>query len=148
MTSNQKTILVPVNFDGSERGVIETAKWLSRALEADVALLYVHDRPEFNHPELPGELIAQVQEAGEQAARTSLANLAAEAGATRAIFCHGDPATRILDIAREVAPTMVVMGTRGRGGLERFLMGSVAADVVRACCAPVVTVRCPVAARS
>lgn len=43
----------------------------------------------------------------------------------------GDPATRILALASTVDADVVVMGTRGRHGVERLLAGSVAERVVR-----------------
>jgi nucleotide-binding universal stress UspA family protein len=52
----------------------------------------------------------------------------------------GDPAAVILQTARETGCALIVMGTRGRKGLGRLLMGSVAEQVVRNASCPVVTV--------
>ncbi|MGD2115748.1 MAG: universal stress protein [Acidobacteriota bacterium] len=43
----------------------------------------------------------------------------------------GDPADEIVERARETACDLVVLGTHGRSGFERLLIGSVAAEVVR-----------------
>jgi nucleotide-binding universal stress UspA family protein len=43
----------------------------------------------------------------------------------------GDPAERILERASGPVPTLVVMGTHGRGGVSRWVRGSVADRVVR-----------------
>jgi nucleotide-binding universal stress UspA family protein len=56
---------------------------------------------------------------------------------------QGDPATQILRIAQETGCDLVVMGTHGRTGLDRLLMGSVAEEVVRRAACPVVTVKAP-----
>lgn len=53
----------------------------------------------------------------------------------------GDPATVILQIARETPCDLIVMGTQGRSGLARVLMGSVAEQVVRRATCPVLTIR-------
>lgn len=53
----------------------------------------------------------------------------------------GAAAQRILEVAREEAADLVVMGTHGRSGLGRLVMGSVADRVVRQATCPVVTVR-------
>ena len=56
---------------------------------------------------------------------------------------EGDPATQILRIAQETGCDLVVMGTHGRTGLDRLIMGSVAEEVVRRASCPVVTVKAP-----
>ncbi len=54
---------------------------------------------------------------------------------------EGKPADMILVVAEETHADLIVMGTHGRGGLSRALMGSVAEAVNRAAACPVVTVR-------
>jgi len=54
---------------------------------------------------------------------------------------EGRPATVIREYAVEHDADMVAMGTRGRHGENRFLIGSVAERVVRTCPVPVLTVR-------
>lgn len=141
MTAERKTILVPVDFEGASKRALEAARWLAKALDADLVLLHTHDRPSFDHPELPGETVARIEALVEQTAQKSLADLAEEVDAQGTLFRHGDPAARILEAAAEVKPAMIVMGTHGRRGLNRFFMGSVAAHVVREARVPVVTVR-------
>jgi len=55
----------------------------------------------------------------------------------------GDPATGILRVAQEIQADLIVMGTHGRTGLNRLLMGSVAEQVHRKANCPVLTVRSP-----
>src|SRR5262245_59069946 len=55
----------------------------------------------------------------------------------------GDPARAIVQVAREVPCDLIILGTHGRRGLARLLMGSVAEQVVRKAPCPVVTVRTP-----
>jgi nucleotide-binding universal stress UspA family protein len=59
-------------------------------------------------------------------------------------LAEGNPATTILDVARETACDVLVMGTHGRTGLGRVLMGSVAEKVVRSAACPVLTVKVPI----
>lgn len=54
---------------------------------------------------------------------------------------RGDPYRRILDYADSVDADLIVMGTHGRTGLDRYLLGSVTEKVVRTADAPVLTVR-------
>jgi nucleotide-binding universal stress UspA family protein len=59
-------------------------------------------------------------------------------------FAEGQVARAILDVAKESACDVIVMGTHGRTGLGRLLMGSVAEQVVRHAACPVLTVKTPV----
>jgi len=54
---------------------------------------------------------------------------------------EGEPAAEITAYAEETDADLVTTGTRGRHGENRFLLGSVAEDVVRHCPVPVLTVR-------
>ncbi|GAB3685762.1 universal stress protein [Salinarchaeum chitinilyticum] len=54
---------------------------------------------------------------------------------------HGEPHTSIVEYANEAGVDLVVMGTHGRTGLQRYLLGSVTEKVVRTSDVPVLTVR-------
>ena len=63
------------------------------------------------------------------------------------LVISGDPAERVLETARGLAADLIVMGTHGRKGLSRLVLGSVAERVVRESPVPVLTVRATAAAR-
>ena len=52
-------------------------------------------------------------------------------------------ATVITDRAKELGTPMIIMGTHGRSGFRRFLLGSVSERVVRTATTPVLTVHLP-----
>ena len=54
---------------------------------------------------------------------------------------QGHPAEEILKLAQDQYIDLIVMGTLGRGGIEKFLLGSVADKVIRNSRVPVLTVR-------
>jgi nucleotide-binding universal stress UspA family protein len=54
---------------------------------------------------------------------------------------EGSPSTEIVRYAEREGCDLVVMGTHGRGGIDRLLLGSVAEKVVRGSNVPVLTVR-------
>jgi nucleotide-binding universal stress UspA family protein len=60
--------------------------------------------------------------------------------AVEAIVREGAAAREIVDQAREMAADLIVLGTHGRSGFERFLLGSVAEKVLRTAPCPVLTV--------
>ena len=53
----------------------------------------------------------------------------------------GSPAREIVDYAEEEGIDVIVMGTHGRSGVDRLLLGSVAERVVRSSTVPVLTIR-------
>jgi nucleotide-binding universal stress UspA family protein len=59
---------------------------------------------------------------------------------------QGDPAAEIVRVAEELPADFIVLGTHGRTGLLRLLMGSVAEEVVRKAPCPVLTIRVPLRA--
>jgi nucleotide-binding universal stress UspA family protein len=56
-------------------------------------------------------------------------------------FVEGDPVDEILRVAKDIDCDLIVMGTEGRTGLGRLLMGSVAEKVLRRAPCPVLTVK-------
>ena len=53
---------------------------------------------------------------------------------------EAEPAAAIMDLATELGVDLIVVGTHGRRGLERLLLGSVAEAVVRRATCPVLVV--------
>ena len=85
-----------------------------------------------------------LEEAGREAiedfeARASAAGIESVEGSV----VSGRPHQVILDYVDDHDVDLVVMGTHGRTGLDRYLLGSVAEKVVRSCPVPVLTVRSP-----
>lgn len=61
----------------------------------------------------------------------------------------GDPKSKILDVAEEWHADLIVLGSHGRKGLNRFLMGSVSDAVARHACCSVEIIRiCPANAKN
>jgi len=59
------------------------------------------------------------------------------------VFVEGDPAGEIVRYGRDAGIDLIVMGTHGRTGLERLLMGSVAEKVMREASCSVLVVKLP-----
>jgi nucleotide-binding universal stress UspA family protein len=59
------------------------------------------------------------------------------------VFLQGDPATEIVNYAAGAGIDLIVMGTHGRTGLERLLLGSVAEKVMRDALCSVLVVKLP-----
>jgi nucleotide-binding universal stress UspA family protein len=61
----------------------------------------------------------------------------------RHVFLEGDPAAEIVRYGRDAGADVIVMGTHGRTGVERLLMGSVAEKVLRDAPCSVLVVKLP-----
>jgi nucleotide-binding universal stress UspA family protein len=59
------------------------------------------------------------------------------------VMLEGDPAAEIVQYGRDAGIDLIVMGTHGRTGLERLLMGSVAEKVMREATCSVLVVKLP-----
>lgn len=124
---------------------------------SDVASLVVEEAVELAQQKRAGQLHflhvngASADEAGQEARHAELLEwLSARLGHDHGIAPHtrvvghelsGDPAALIVETARDVDADAVIVGTRGRKGVERLLLGSVAAAVVRHAGCPVWVIR-------
>ena len=86
------------------------------------------------------EQLGAIAEQGE-AIVSEVADAVADDVAVETAVLSGNPYERILDYADEEGADLVVMGTHGRTGVDRYLLGSVTEKVVRTADVPVLTVR-------
>jgi nucleotide-binding universal stress UspA family protein len=137
-----KTLLHPTDFSERSTYAFHLACALARDYGARLVLLHVTTTPTIGYGEglLPPDPELFVQEAREQ-----LHRLAVPDGNVRAEHRleEGEPVTEILRVAQEIHADLIVLGTHGRAGLGRLLMGSVAEQVVRKATCPVLTVKVP-----
>ncbi|GAB6860549.1 universal stress protein [Haloplanus litoreus] len=134
------TIVIATDGSESVRRAVSVALDLADRFDAAVHALYVIDESEVeSSPEqVREEMRAALDDSGESALDEVRA--AANRPVTTAVR-EGRPATVIREYATDHDADVVAMGTRGRHGENRFLIGSVAERVVRTCPVPVLTVR-------
>lgn len=135
-------ILVPTDGSSGMRRVAEHALALAELCGAMVHVLYVVDATAYaTVPEDTRERVREALEGDGQSATKVIAERALERDiAVRREMRWGDPAVAIIAYAIENGIDLIVMGTRGKTGFERYLLGSVAEKVVRVSPIPVVTV--------
>jgi nucleotide-binding universal stress UspA family protein len=121
------SILVPTDGSDVAAAAADAAVALARRFGADVHALYVRDSDD---------------DRGERAT-TAVADRAAAAdvtATTAVVDAEGPVHRRILDYGDEHDADCIVMGTHGRTGLDRFVLGSVAERTLRESPVPVLTV--------
>jgi nucleotide-binding universal stress UspA family protein len=137
-----KTILYPTDFSVNAEAALELASVLAEEGRGRLVVLHVERQPLATLGGISG-VPPLVVEFDDREVREKLNQIQP----TRSGFIvehrlgYGDPATTILKTAEEIGADLIVMGTHGRTGLARLLMGSVAEHVVRKAQCPVLTVR-------
>lgn len=137
-------VLVPYNESEQAEAALEYAK--NTHSDDEIVLLYVLDYVEAGYRAAPEAALAGYWEAWYDEAEASGQELLAEASASfdtdvETNVIAGSPARAIVDFVAEEPIDAVVIGSHGREGLSRILLGSVAETVVRRSPVPVTVVR-------
>jgi nucleotide-binding universal stress UspA family protein len=140
-----KTILHPSDFSAVSQPAFKKAIELAKRDRAMLELVHVISPVYPIGARVPASTYNQLAAAATDAARKKLVELVARARAAGAkadvTILEGTPAARIVHVARVRRADLIVMGTQGRTGLSRFLLGSVASRVLARAPCPVLTVR-------
>ena len=134
-------VLLPTDGSGGMERVIDHAAELARVHEATLEALYVVDTASLT--DLPMEsswdgLTAALEQEGETALEAIEQRV--QDVDVRATMIQGSPSRDIVAFATDQDCDLIVMGTHGRAGVDRWILGSVAERVVRASTIPVLTV--------
>ena len=141
-------ILLASDSSESATHATQAAVELSKKTHSELHVLYVGEDaystplpyPEAADPAwVVGEDLAPLEEQGQQFEQVARQTLDAEVEKVRAVggtvaqahLRMGTPAAEIVELAEELEVGLVVVGSRGLGGIRRALMGSVSASVVR-----------------
>lgn len=137
-------ILVPTDGSVDTERAVEHAAKLAVAHDADLHAVYVVNSASFAGlpMETSWEGVGDVLREEGEAALSRVEDIVAEYDLEfSSHLLQGSPSRRIVEFAEDEDCDLVVMGTHGRGGIDRLLLGSVAEGVVRACSVPVLTVQ-------
>ena len=139
------TIVVATDGSDSVGRAVDVAIELADRFDATVHALFVVDDDEIasSPTAVRDELRTALAERGERALMSvcEVATAVDDSLDVTTAVRDGDPGDEVVAYADEVDADLVVTGTRGRHGEDRFLIGSVAETVVRTCPVPVLTVR-------
>ena len=139
-------IVVPTDFSDCAEEAWGLAQRLAAASGAELVLVHVLvEAPLFNEGPFTMDRVRKVYEAARKWGQESLDAWMAEAQTkglkARVSLRTGVPYREIVDLVTDERADLVVIGTHGRGGIDRALLGSVADRVVRLAPCPVLTVR-------
>jgi nucleotide-binding universal stress UspA family protein len=140
-----KKILCPVDFSAGSRQALAVAVRLASEADAELVLAHVWYVPAamfpVEHP-LPVQIVQQLNDDAQRALDLAVRDASA-LGAKRltSTLLTGIPWSAIVDLPDDPEFDLVVIGTHGRTGLARILLGSVAEKVVRHAPCSVLVVR-------
>lgn len=142
-----RTILHPTDYSELSRPAFELAYAVARDYGAEMVVCHVSPPPIIG---VDGGVEVELPTGWAEEAEARLRAL--RPADSRVRVSHrlerGEASAELLRVAADVKADLIVMGSHGRSGLSRLLVGSVAEDVMRKAPCPVVTVRSPFPAGS
>ncbi len=137
-----RKILFPTDFSHTGDAALELATSLARDTGATLLIAHVEEPPVAYGG---GEMYYGMPEPATEDLRRMLHEVVPKDA--KVPYEHrlitGDPASAITRLAEEEKVDMIILGTHGRTGLARLLMGSVAEAIVRRASCPVLTYKQP-----
>jgi len=139
-----KKILLPTDGSGNAEKAASQGIELASALGSEVIALYVIDSSSF--VSLPETFMWEnVRELFEEEGKKALDSVKKTAKkhnvSVKAFIKEGSPAKEIVKTAESEKVDLIVMGTAGRTGLDKFFLGSISEKVLRAASCPVLVMK-------
>jgi nucleotide-binding universal stress UspA family protein len=136
-----------VDLSEGSTALIDYAIQLARPFNAALEIIHAWEPPQYVAPDLlvaaPGWNSQSLERVAVDAATKELNELAAKVKDAPVPIKHrvvvGEAATTVLRVAEEGKHDLIIMGTHGRRGLPRLLLGSVAQKIVARAHCPVLT---------
>lgn len=140
-------ILVPTDFSAPSDAALDYATQLAAQISGSVRMLHVIEDSAFGSPFGPEPFVpespdvqADVRDARVQLSHRILGHSRSPVSITGDVIC-GPVSATITGYAVDTAFDLIVMGTRGGGGLRQRLIGSTAESVIRNAHCPVLTMK-------
>lgn len=143
-----RRILVPTDFSPQSERALEMARRLATALGSEIILFHAFvEAPLYSEGPFAAERVRDIYAAGRLWVQDQLERRAVAARCTgliaRTLIRSGVAHQEIVAAARDEQADCIVIGTHGRSGVDRLLLGSVADRVIRLASCPVLAVREP-----
>lgn len=142
-----KKILAPIDFTETSAHALDYAVDLAVAVGAAVSVVHVYQPLVYSFPDAvlvaPPETAAKISDKAQQMLDEAVKSRQKRCPAISSILLNGAAWEEIVRWAKEQNADLIVMGTHGRRGLPRAILGSVAERVIRTSSVPVLTVHGP-----
>lgn len=135
-----------VAFDGSDQSkkAMEFALQLTKAYSSQLEVIHVYNNPRFILGEAivtaPAHILIDQQDYSDLVLTEANQWIESIPGA-KATLLQGSPAKAIIDYAEENNSDLIIIGSRGLGGISEFILGSVSHNVVQHSKIPVLVVK-------
>ncbi len=139
-TSLPRHILVPHDFSETAQTALSYAMELAAKLQARLTVLHAYELPSYGYPEglaMTPEVVENIQRSSELGLEAVVAKARQSGIAVAQVLRQGPAWSEIDAVAKESRVDLIVMGTHGRQGISRALLGSIAEKVVRTAPCPV-----------
>lgn len=140
-------VMLATDFSPSATAAARLAVEIASRFDVDLDIVHVYGMPALALPDgtfyAAPDYAARVAQAAQEALDAEVAKHTGHRIKVRGILKMEEPFRGIVDTAKETGASLIVMGTHGRRGLPRMIMGSVAERVVRLSTVPVLTVHAP-----
>ena len=139
-------ILVPHDFSETAERALAFGLDLAEKLGARITIMHAYELPTYGFPDGPAmtsQMAGQIERAAQTALEAAASRVRRPGRDVGVALRQGTAWSEVVALARETKADMIVMGTHGRRGLSRMLLGSVAEKVVRTASCPVLTVHGP-----
>jgi len=134
-------ILVPTDFSDVSLRALEYAKTLAKQGNSELFLTHVNFPVDLiTPPEAAWIDTAEIQGMAEQQLEESSAALRSEGYRARALSLTGPLYEELLSAIKQYNVDLIVLGTHGKKGLERFMLGSDAEALLRQAHCPVISI--------
>ena len=139
-----KRIFCPIDFSDQSKRALTDAAYIARSFKASLVIFSVYELydksfPRFN-PE-SGGMNKLFKTEHENRLKKFIENIEINCLDYTLVIKAGDPAKEILKAIKKLEPDLLLMGTSGKSGISRWLMGSVAEKVTREVPCSFVTVK-------
>jgi nucleotide-binding universal stress UspA family protein len=138
-----RRILVATDFSETAKLALDYAIAIAKPLDAEIVLMHAWEIPVYAFPDgamIPGGLFDGLEAASDEALKTQLKQHEKVGVKMRGALRMGPAWREIRAVAEQEHADLIVIGTHGRRGVARFVLGSVAERVVRTAPCPVLTV--------
>jgi nucleotide-binding universal stress UspA family protein len=142
-----RKILVPTDFTETSDKALDFAIELAQKFDASIAVMHAYEIPVIGFPDgalvATADIAARIQEAGKTGLENALSTRGTRGVNMTSVLREGNAAEEIRAVAEETKVDLIVIGTHGRRGIARALLGSTAENVIRTVKTPVLTIHGP-----